>query len=209
MISRRHATPLALVLTVALLPTLRHGYTRFVLPAVQITPRDLPPTLGSIPGADRELGRAWMVNTYDADSWAQRTYALPGRGEFSLFVARGFDLKKLYHHPELGILRGHSFSPARRTPLDAAGSPVFVLEGTSSEDAAVYALLYEGQWVANPYMMQLYSAVTSLWGGRRPLTLVLVHGDVLVDGRPREETAALIRDAVRRLGMTAAEAERR
>ena len=61
------------------------------------------------------------------------------------------------------------------------------------------ALIHEGRWVGNPYVLQLSSAVTTLWTGPRPLTLVFAYGPVLADGQPSAFTAELLRTAVRTL----------
>ena len=138
-----------------------------------------------------------MKDTYAADSWAERTYDAPGSGDVSLFVARGFDLKKLYHHPELGVLRGRSFEAQRSTVVD--GRPVHVLQNATDGESAVYALVYEGDWIGNPYLLQASSALTSLWTGPRPLTLVFAYGAVLQDGQPTPFVTEVLRSSVQRL----------
>lgn len=190
MISRRYALPLLVVLAVALLPTVQHGYLGYTAESAKVTQESLPAAVAGISGAPRVRTGGWMTSTYAADSWAERTYAPAAQRQVSLFVARGFDLKKLYHHPELGVLRGNSFQPLRTAEVD--GRPVHVLQNVGDGDSAVYALIYEDEWVGNPYWLQASSAVTSLWTGRRPLTLVFAYGDVLEGGAPTKLAGELL-----------------
>jgi hypothetical protein len=196
-ISGRHAVALLVLFALALLPTVQHGYVGYTATALRVTQDVLPVSVDGIGGAPKQRTGGWMTSTYAADSWAERTYTRPGAGDVSLFVARGFDLKKLYHHPELGVLRGNSFEPLRRATID--GEPVHVLQNLADGDSAVYALIYEQEWVGNPYVLQASSAFTSLWTGRRPLTLVFVYGPVLDRGQPTATAARLLPAAVERL----------
>lgn len=197
MISSRHAVALLVLLAVALLPTVQHAYVGYTATAAKVTQELLPASMDGISGAPKPRTGGWMASTYSADSWAERSYAATGAAHVSLLVARGFDLKKLYHHPELGVLRGNSFQPLRRAEID--GRPVHVLQNVADGDSAVYALIYEHDWVANPYVLQASSAFTSLWTGRRPLTLVFVYGSVLDRGQPTATAARLLKATVERL----------
>ena len=197
MISRRFAVPLLVALAVALLPTVQHGYVGRTPAVDKITDASLPVAVDGVTGTPKVRTGGWMTSTYGADSWAERTYDTPGPGEVSLFVARGFDLKKLYHHPELGVLRGRSFDALRSAVVD--GRPVYVLENATDGESAVYALVYEGDWIGNPYVLQASSALTSLWTGPRPLTLVFVYGAVLNDGQPTRFATEVLRHSALRL----------
>lgn len=194
MISARRLLPLAGLLVLALVPTLVHGYLGYVVPAASLSDASLPASVEGASGRPGPWRDAWVKETYDVESWAQQTYPAPGGGQVTVFVARGYDMKKLYHHPELGVLRGRSFEPLARADVD--GHPVHVLRNTDRGDSGVYALVYDGNWVANPYLLQFSSAVTSLWTGRQPLTLVLAYGDVLQDGRPTAFASAVLTKVV-------------
>ena len=197
MISRRFAMPLLVALAVALLPTVQHGYVGRTPAVDKITDASLPVAVDGVTGTPKVRTGGWMTSTYGADSWAERTYDTPGPGEVSLFVARGFDLKKLYHHPELGVLRGRSFDALRNAVVD--GRPVYVLQNATDGESAVYALVYEGDWIGNPYALQASSALTSLWTGPRPLTLVFIYGAVLTDGQPTRFATVALRSSALRL----------
>jgi hypothetical protein len=197
-ISRRWLVALAALLAVVLLPTIRHGYLGYVEPTAKISAASLPSALAGARGVRRSEPPTWMPETYSEDSWAEQSYDVAGVGTVTLFVARGYDLKKLYHHPELGVLRGRSFQPLRHETLAGGDEAVYVLENLTGEgESAVYALVYDGRWVGNPYMLQLSSALTSVWSARRPLTLVFAYGRILADGKPLPVVADLLRAAVR------------
>ncbi|AMY10067.1 hypothetical protein LuPra_03295 [Luteitalea pratensis] len=200
MISRRHVWPLIFASLLALLPTMQRGYVGGVDSVEKVTSARLPGEVAGVASVDKQRTGGWMANTYGADSWAERTYQVPGKGDVGLFVARGFDMKKLYHHPELGVLRGRTFAPADTMALsDKPDQIVHVLQSASSQESAVYALIHDGRWVDNPYALQLSSAVTTLWTGPKPLTLVFAYGPVLANGQPSPFTAELLRTAVRTL----------
>ena len=199
MISRKHLVALSALLALALLPTLRHGYLGYVEAAPKVTAASLPAEVAGTRGVATTTPPVWMPDTFSEDSWAEKTYDVSGVGKVTLVVARGYDLKKLYHHPEIGVLRGRSFEPARRATL-AGGEPVYVLVNRSDErESAVYALVYDNAWVGNPYLLQMSSAFTSIWARRRPLTLVFVHGPVLKDGEPTAAVTELLHATARGL----------
>lgn len=204
MISRRYAAPLMGCLLLALVPTVLHGYLRRSHAIARITDASLPSAVADVAGEPRTRTGGWIADTYGVESWAERTYPRAGQGEVGLFVTRGFDMKKLYHHPELGVLRGNVFAAQQTQALPGGGDGewVHVLRHESAGPSVVYALVYDGRWVANPYRLQLSSALTSLWTGPRPLLLVFAYGDVLTDGRPSPFTADLLRAAVARLAET-------
>lgn len=200
MISRRWLVLLVGLLALVLLPTIRQGYLGYVEPAPKLSTASLPRELAGVPGVGRGQPPTWMPETYSEDSWAEQSYDIRGLGKVTLFVARGYDLKKLYHHPELGVLRGRSFQPLRHETLPGGAEAVYVLENLTGEgESAVYALVYDDRWIGNPYMLQLSSAVTSVWAARRPLTLVFAYGPVLENGRPVPVVADLLRTAVQGL----------
>ncbi len=201
MISGRYAVPLVVLLLGALLPTVRHSYLGHIEVAPAVTEALVPVVVAGVTGVPHTLPASGMVGAYDAQSWAERVYQAPGGGRVSLFVVRGFDHKKLYHHPELGVLRGRTFGPLRKGVLTGQrAQPIYLLQNATSGESAVYALLYGDQWVADPYVHQVASALGTLWTGRRPLTLLFAYGDVLVNGQPTPFVNDLLRAAAAALG---------
>jgi hypothetical protein len=202
-ISRRYLVALSALLALALLPTIRHGYLGYVEAATKVTAASLPAEVVGTPGVATTTPPVWMPDTFSEDSWAEKTYDVSGVGRLTLVVARGYDLKKLYHHPEIAVLRGRTFEPVRHAAL-AGGEPVYVLVNRSNErESAVYALVYDNSWVGNPYLLQMSSAFTSIWARRRPLTLVFAHGPVLKDGEPTAAVTELLHATVKGLEVAA------
>jgi len=91
-------------------------------------------------------------------------------------VARSFDAKRLYHHPELAVLRGTQATPSGLARAKARPDvPLHVLD-TERDDrhgVAVYALLYDGRFIEDPIWFQLRTSAELLFTGRKPLTLFM------------------------------------
>lgn len=200
MFSRRYLSVLGAVIVLALIPTLLHGYIGYTVPSPAVGADDLPAVFEGAPGREGKRTARWIADTYGGESWAERTYTVPGKKDITVFVVRGHDLKKIYHHPELGVLRGYSFAPVRVESLPPTPERfVHVLPPATGGDGAVYALLYEGRWIKDPYQLQFSSSLTSLWAGRRAITLVLASGDVLEGGRVSASTSRLLAQIDERL----------
>ena len=108
--------------------------------------------------------------------WIERTYTSPG-DEVVLTVLRSYDLKKLYHHPELDVAYGTPFlrQETRRFARNPE-IPVHVLySDTDRGSIAVYVLHYDGGFVADPLMFQLRTASDLLFSGRKPMTLLFAR----------------------------------
>jgi hypothetical protein len=114
-------------------------------------------------------------NNLDSEDWIERTYTAGGQ-DVRLFVGRSYDAKRLYHHPELALLRGTETEPAGVTRLEGRPElPLHVIK-TSHEGrrgVAVYALLYQRRFVENPVLFQLRTSAELLVSGRRPMTLFM------------------------------------
>jgi hypothetical protein len=173
-ISCRYGVAIAILLALALVPTVIHSYgdARFddgrraaavarVLSGMNSTPTDRRP--------------GWGQSHLDTDDWIERIYDVQGV-EGTLFVARSYDAKRLYHHPELAVLRGFETTPAgvTRNP-ERPDVPLHVisLERNGRKGVAVYALRYENAFIENPVLFQLRTAVELLVSRRRPLTLFM------------------------------------
>jgi hypothetical protein len=176
MTSTRYAIPTLLLALAAAVPTAIHGYAGYVVRDGR-SAADVPMALADRVARDPDRTRdpAWIRSTYGSEDWIEREYVRPGEAPVTLFVARTYDLKKVYHHPELGVLRGNDFERTHVERLGPAATPVFVLRPQTGQGLALYALLYEGEPVESPMLVQVRSVVTSLVGGRRPMTLVMVH----------------------------------
>jgi hypothetical protein len=174
MISTRHAASVAVLLAFALVPTAIHSYwgdtARDGLHAAGV-----PAVLDGMSSEPTARKPAWVLNVFQSDDWIERTYRAES-GDVVLFVGRSFDSKRLYHHPELALLRGYETSPVG--VAHAARRPDVPLHVVSNQrgnqhGVAVYALLYDGQFIANPVAFQLRSSAELLVGARKPMTLFM------------------------------------
>jgi hypothetical protein len=176
MISPRFAAPVAAVLAIAIVPTVIHSYrgARF---DDGLRAAGIAETLDGMPSTATNRKAAWVLNTFDTEDWIERTYDVNG-SETTLFVARSYDPKRLYHHPELALLRAMQTTPAGITrsgrrpdiPLHTVD-----IERDSQKGVAVYALRYEDGYIDNPLVFQLRTAIELLVSRRKPLTLFMTH----------------------------------
>jgi hypothetical protein len=190
MTSTRFAVPVLLLVLAAAIPTAIHGYAGYLVHDGR-SARDLPMALADRYGRESERRRdpAWIRETYGSDDWIEREYIRFGEAPLTLFVARTYDLKKVYHHPELGVLRGRDFQRREVVRVGPADAPLFVLRSESGSGLALYALLYDDAPVADPIRVQIRSVLTSLVGGRRAMTLFMVFdpqgpSNQPIDGSP-------------------------
>ncbi len=174
MISSRYAVPVVALLTLALVPTVIHSYreTRLDdgLRAAAVAER-----LAGMSSSPTERRAEWVRRNFATDDWIERTYRT-GSTAVSLFVARSYDAKRLYHHPELAVLRGSQTRPAGvLTAKDRPDVPLHVVEigRGDQKGVAVYALMYDGRFISNPLLFQLRTSIGLLIGGRKPLTLFM------------------------------------
>lgn len=182
MISARFAAPVAALLALALIPTVIHSYVGATI-ADGRTAAAIPEALGGVPSAPTARRPGWAKERFDTDDWIERVHRIAGQ-DVTLFVARSYDAKRLYHHPELALLRDtESASAGTIRPAARPDVPLHVL--TTSRDGhrglAVYALLYDGRFVDNPVLFQLRTATELLISGRKPMTLVFASAPA---GRP-------------------------
>ena len=155
-------------------------------------------TLDGLPSKPTERRAAWVKDVYHSVDWIERHYLGPDGEDVLLFVARSYNLKRLYHHPELGVLRGNDFArpqPAKLASLKDA--PVRVLRSQSGSGVALYGLVYEGRFIENPISFQLQSSWRLLFSPRKPMTLFLTYD------RQSQPTAPLDRSTAARV-LTAA-----
>jgi hypothetical protein len=172
--SLRYARVVLVLVLVALVPTVVNSYFGATVDEGPVLAETIPETIDGFRGTPTDRRDASVRRSFDATDWVERTY-VRGDEEVSLFVARSFDMKKLYHHPELAVAYGLELKPGRVETFDAPGGPihVHVLEGEQAGLVA-YALLYRDETVARPLLFQVLVAPDLLLRGRRPLTLAFV-----------------------------------
>lgn len=174
MINPRHSAAVAILLAFALAPTVIHSYLRVTV-ADGRRAAALPAVLDGMPSSRTDRRPGWVANNFDSDDWVERVYRVD-RDTVTLFVARSYDAKRLYHHPELALLKGLEPTPAGRHRVarrPAVPLHVLTTTGGGRSGVAVYALLYDGRFVDNAVLFQLQTATELLFSGRRPMTLFM------------------------------------
>jgi hypothetical protein len=170
MISARRAPAVAVLLALALIPTIRNTYVDAHVTDGRTT-QAIPMTLAGQPGARTERGTAWANRALAAEDAIERRYG----GDTTLFVARSFDAKQLYHHPELAVAYGRSYlSSGVRYAAGRPDMPVHWLQGGSAW--ALYVLEYGDAFVGDPIRFELRRAIASVVQPREPMTIFFVHG---------------------------------
>jgi len=195
--SVRYAAPVALVLLLALLPTAIHSYVGLRVDD-GLTTAVIPSTLAGFHGTKTSRSASWGEKRFDSADWIERSYTSSNQN-VRLVVARSFDLKKLYHHPELAAADGIDLRPAGIQRSASGPTVVHTLESAvANRQLVMYALLYDGVFVENPIRFQLQTAGKLLVGGRRQMTLFFVHQASVPAEQPAEDTAAatILRAAV-------------
>jgi len=182
MLSSRYALAVCAALVLALIPTIIHSYVGIVATdafATAAVPLALDDYLGSPTKRDADWGR----RRFDSHDWFERQYSRAG-DSVVLTVIRSYDVKALYHHPELAVAYHFAnFSAASiQTPPDRPDMPVHVLVGESTGPVGLYVLYYDGRFVADPIRFQIRTAGELLFTGRKPMTLFFVRDDTVPEG---------------------------
>ena len=174
MISLRFSIPVIILLLLALVPTVLHSYMEVTVSDGLIT-EAIDRTLNSTRSIPTGRNHDWVSETFSSSDWIEREYNGP-EGQVLLFVARSLDPKRLYHHPEIGILRGVDLGKSESIRLvQSPDIPVSLLRDRDGRGAVAYVLLYDGKFVENPVIFQLKTSLALLFGPRRPMTLFFVY----------------------------------
>jgi hypothetical protein len=176
----------------ALVPTVIHTYLGATSNDGRVTSA-ISRSLLDLPSEPTSRRTTWVKEIFDSDDWIERSYGKPGVEPVVLFVARSYDPKRLYHHPELALASGidwHNRGTKRLT--SRPDIPVHVLQSgrEAHTDLAVYSLLYGSRFIENPYLFQLRHAWESLFRSRKPMTLFFVHDPAATPHVPLEEACA-------------------
>jgi len=191
MISTRWAFSTAVLLALALVPTVVHTYLGYRADDGRKA-TSIGTTLDGLTSTSTDRSAKWVGKVLGTYDWIERQYgATPG---LILFVGRTYDPKRLYHHPEnaLSYPRATLGRPEVVHLRGRPEIPVFVLRGIDSDRTlVVYALRYRDGFVGNPYLTQAVASLRLLVSGRQPMTLFYVEdpqgaarGQVPIDGAP-------------------------
>jgi hypothetical protein len=168
MISTRYAPAVLVLVACALVPVVMHTYVG----AATSDGRQLhaiPVNLDGLLGTPTSRLPTWAKEPFNSDEWWERTYR-SGADSVVLTVIRSYDVKSVYHHPELAIAYGIPFVSHETTRV-TPDRPIHVLRTRDRRTIVMYALHYGDRFVENPIRFQLRTAGELLVGPRRPMTL--------------------------------------
>ena len=179
MISSRFLVPVSLLLALALVPTVLHYYVAITSDdGLTVQAINISLESGRVGSTARRA--KWVEDTFASTDWLENTYADADGGKVLLFVARSYDLKRLYHHPEIGIVRGVDLERERVIKIASMPDiPIHFLRERSGAGVAAYVLLYDGEFIDNPITMQLKTSLEMMFRARKPLTLFFVYDNML------------------------------
>jgi hypothetical protein len=192
MLSTRFAPAVLVLLAVAAVPTVIHSYMDSAVPDGRTTSA-IPERLAGEVGTATKRRASWGEDRLGSSDWFERTYGT--RPEVKLAVARSYDAKKLYHHPELALDYGPSYLRAETIRLPQRPDvPVHMIRGGpgSSRRLALYALHYVDGYVEDPIWFQLRASFTSLFSTRKPMTIFFSAQDLPPGETVGSSTAATL-----------------
>ena len=171
MISLRYAPAVTVLVGVALVPTVLHTYVGATANDGR-TSQQVARRLDGLEGIDTSRDADWVRQYFHTSDFIERRYD----GGVTLFVARGFDAKALYHHPELGLAYARTFNSSDITDIAGNSGNVVLHVLRGPDHFACYALLYGEQFVGSPAPFEARRAIGMLFGPRREMTLFFAHG---------------------------------
>jgi hypothetical protein len=199
MISLRFVVIACILLAIALVPTVMHSYFEATTED-GLTVKAISNKLSGFSSDTTERRAAWVEETFDTNDWIERRYTRPGSNKILLFAIRSFDLKRLYHHPEIGVLRGVDLQMEGIQELKGmAEVPAYVLKSRQGKGLAAYVLLYDGQFIENPILMQVFTSVKLLFRKRKAMTLFMVYDEHARNDSSLEQSSAseILESAIR------------
>jgi hypothetical protein len=179
MISSRFLIPVSLLIVLALVPTVIHYYAAATTDD-GLTVNAINRSIEGFRVESTARRARWVEETFASKDWFENRYTGVNGESVLLFVARSYDLKRLYHHPEIGILRGVDLEREKVVKIASMPDiPIHFLRKRSGAGVAAYVLLYDGEFVENPIIMQLKTSLEMLFSASKPLTLFFVYDSML------------------------------
>lgn len=192
MLSTRFAPAVLVLLALAAVPTVIHSYMDSAEPDGRTTSA-IPAQLAGERGTPTKRRASWGEDRLASGDWFERSYSRSPA--VKLAVARSFDAKKLYHHPELAIDYGPSYERATVVRLPQRPEvPVHILRGGqgNSRRVALYTLHYEDGYVEDPIRFQLRASFKALFSNRKPMTIFFAAQDLPPGGEVESSKAATL-----------------
>lgn len=186
--SGRYAAPLLVLLLLALVPTAIHSYANVTIDDGK-SAATIPPTLAGFSSTPGSRNAGWGRRHFGSDDWISRQYNSDGT-QVTLTAIRSYDLKTVYHHPELAVAYDTPFFEHEIRYLP--GHPAVPVNVLRDGDRALglYVLLYDGEYVTDPVWFQLRTSARLLVSGRRPMTLLFARQTALPPGHGIDKSGA-------------------
>lgn len=191
-LSTRYSVHVIILLLLALIPTLLHSYIGAKVEDGNSV-KKIPITLDKFTSVAAKRNNQWGKDIFDSDDWFERNYSDTRRNNVRLFVARSYDHKRLYHHPELALSYGQNLSQKMNAILpDHAEIPLHILTNNDNSMFVAYALLYDTDFIKNPIMHQLSDSLRILVSARKTMTLFYVSESRPANNQiPLDQSAAI------------------
>ena len=191
MISSRYALPVTMLLALALIPTVFHSYLAALIDDGRSV-ESISHVLGDFSSQPYNRHKAqWVKEVFDSQDWVERIYKSSSGAKVRLFVVRSYDLKRLYHHPELALSRGADLKSEGVFMLHGESEiPVHLLQSNSGHGLVAYVLLHDGMFIKDPLAHQLLEAFKQLVSARKAMTLFYVSDSISPNGADFNKTSA-------------------
>jgi hypothetical protein len=184
-IASRYLPATAVLLALTLVPTIVHTYVG-VKASDGKTSAIVARELHGVEGADTGRSALWVKENFGTEDFIERRYG----GDVTLFVARAYDAKRLYHHPELGLAYGRRFEAPYIVRATTSHGPVPVHMLSGEDVVACYALLYDREFVESPLRFEAAHILETLAAPASEMTLFFARGPA--SATPHESSAVPI-----------------
>ena len=177
MTSARYALPVALVLMLAIIPTVIHSYLGLKTDD-GLSVKNIKSELDNFNSVPTNRQPGWGEETFGSEDWFERVYTDKQGKSLRLFVGRSYDHKRLYHHPELALSYAKDLRSEGQVRLPGEPEiPVNLLRNDMRPNMAAFVLLYDGKFIDNPISHQIRDSLKQLISARKPMTLFYIADD--------------------------------
>lgn len=200
MICLRYAIPVAVLLTVAIVPTVIHNYLNLSVDNSPTT-KTIRADLSDFTSTPTRRNSQWGKETFGCNDWFERIYKDRQGNDTRLFVGRAYDHKRLYHHPELALSHGEDLRSNGQIMLYQSqhAIPVNLLHHSTQSKIAAFALFYDGHFIGDPISQQIKNSFNLLVNPQKPMTLFYVSEDNTDSQTPFKKTlsAQVLTEAIK------------
>ncbi len=185
----RFAIPVCILLFLALIPTVIHGYLG-IKASNELSSNKIPASFENFDSIISEKNKSWGMDIFGTSDWIERIYQDLHYRKVRLFTASSYDHKRLYHHPELALSYGQILIKQGIVHLkEKPEIPIHFFNTHDKTTYVAYVLLYDGEYIANPIMHQLKDSIRLFISPRKSMRLIYASQQNVPYNRPFEQTA--------------------